>query len=175
MKRLAIGLIALSLGACSSMGVQTDFSQEANFGEFKTFRYEQSNSSLASVSPLVDERIVAAIRREMVVAGLTETSSKADVAVTYAASVDQQVQFQTTHAATGGWGRWGRGSVGVSSSSTRATTFDEGTLVIDICQVEEDQLVWRSVITDTLSSNADRNREMLNRGIARAFEAFPPQ
>jgi hypothetical protein len=174
MKRLTIGLIALALGACSSMGVQTDFSQEVDFSEFKTFRYEDSNQSLASSSPLAHERIVAAIRREMVAAGLTETTSNPDVAVTYVGSVDQQVQFQTTHVSTGGWGRWGRGSVGVGSSSTRATTFDEGTMVIDIWQVEGDQLVWRSVITDTLSSNSERNREMVNRGITRAFEGFPP-
>jgi hypothetical protein len=168
-------LIALALlGACSSLGVQTDFSQEAYFSEFKTFRYEESQNSVASSSPLSDERIVAAIRREMVAAGLTETDSNPDIAVTYAASVDQQVQFNTTYAATGGWGRWGRGGMGVSSSSTRATTFDEGTLVIDIFRIEGNQLVWRSVITDTLSSNTERNREMVNRGVARAFEAFPP-
>jgi hypothetical protein len=175
MKRLTTGLIALALlGACSSMGVQTDFSQEADFSEFKTFRYEDSRSSLTSASPLTHERIVAAIRREMVAAGLTETDSNPDVAVTYAASVDQQVQFNTTYASMGGWGRYGRGGVGVSSSSTRATTFDEGTLVIDIFRIEGNQLVWRSIITDTLSSNTERNREMLNRGVARAFEAFPP-
>ena len=176
MKRLVIALTAVALlGACSSMGIQTDFSEEVDFGEFKTFAYEDSGSSLASSDPLADGRIVAGIRREMVAAGLTETTSDPDVAVTYFGSVDQQVQFQTTHATVGGWGRWGHhGRVGVSSSSTRRTTFEEGTLVIDIWRIEGDQLVWRSVITDTLTSNSERNREMVNRGISRAFEGFPP-
>ena len=31
-----------------------------------------------------------------------------------------------------------------------------------------------AVVADTLSSNPDRNNEMINRGIVRVFEDFPP-
>ena len=47
--------------------------------------------------------------------------------------------------------------------------------MIDVWGVASDQLVWRGVVTDTLGSNPDRNNEMISRGIARAFEDFPPE
>jgi hypothetical protein len=47
--------------------------------------------------------------------------------------------------------------------------------VIDIWDVTENQMVWRGVVSDTLSSDPQKNTEKLNRGIARVFESFPPQ
>ena len=165
-------LLVVAAG-CASMSVQTDYSPEADFGAFETFQYRES-SQRAEISPLVDQRIVAAIRNEMTAAGLSETDDAPDLYVTYYASIDEQLQFQTVYTGVGGWGRRGRVSMGMSGATTRATTFEEGSLVIDIWQADGEQLVWRGVIQDSLSSNVERNREMVNRGIARAFEAFPP-
>jgi len=175
MKRVIYGLIAVGLLAgCSSMSVQTDFSPAADFSSFETFRYAQSDRSVADAAPLSDQRIVAAIRREMAAAGLKEVESGADLVVTYYASISEQLQFHTMYTGVGGWGGRGRMGMGMSGSTTRATTFEEGTLVIDVWQAEEDQLVWRGTIMDTLRDNPERNAEMINRGIARAFESLPP-
>ena len=51
---------------------------------------------------------------------------------------------------------------------------DRGTLVIDIWESSENQLLWRSTITDTLSSNADRNADRIDRGVEKALSEFPP-
>ena len=165
----------LLLAGCSSMSIQTDYSEDVDFSAFKTFKYEQSDQSLASLAPLADQRIVAAIRRGMTGSGLTEVESGPDLYVTYYGSTSQQLQFQTTYVGVGGWGRWGRrGRVGMAGSTTRATTYEQGTLVIDIWQAKENRLVWRGVVSDTLSGNPDRNTDRINRGVARAFESFPP-
>jgi len=47
--------------------------------------------------------------------------------------------------------------------------------MIDVWATEGDQLVWRGVVSDTLSGNPDRNANKINQGIARAFENFPPE
>ena len=49
----------MTLTACSSMSVQTDYAVEADFSQFETFRYQASDRSVATVAPLADERIVA--------------------------------------------------------------------------------------------------------------------
>ena len=52
MKRLAYGLLGLAiLVGCSSMSVQTDFSEDVDFSAFKTFKYEESDKSLADSPP----------------------------------------------------------------------------------------------------------------------------
>ena len=176
MKPLTCGLIVLALVAgCSSMKVQTDFAPEVDFSTFETFLYVESETSLATAHPLVHQRIVAAIKREMTASGLTEVEENPDIDVTYYAAVDQQVQFQTTYMG-GGWSRrgWTR-SFSAGTSVTRPVTFEQGTIVIDIWDVGENQMVWRGIVSDTLSSNPERNTDMINRGIARAFEDFPPK
>lgn len=175
MKPLTCGLVVLTLVAgCSSMKVQTDHLPEADFSAFETFMYVESDTTLAESDPLAHGRIVAAIRREMTAAGLTEVEANPDVDVTYYAAVDQQVQFQTTYMA-GGWSRRGwRGAFSTGTSTTRPVTFEQGTLVIDVWEVAENQLVWRGVVTDTLGSNPQKNADRVNRGIARVFEDFPP-
>ena len=175
MKRLAYGLILFSLlGACSSMTVKTDFSEDADFSAFETFKYEDSDTNLAQSSPLVHQRIVAVIKREAAASGLSEVDSNADLSVTYYSSTDQQVQFRTNYTGVSGWGRRNRWSMGMGGSTTTATTFERGTIVIDIWDTNENMLVWRGLVEDTVHSNPDRNREMIDRGITRAFEDFPP-
>jgi hypothetical protein len=176
MKQLAYGLLGLAiLVGCSSMKVQTDFSQDVDFSEFKTFEYEDSDMSLADSAPLAHQRVVAAIRQGMTGAGLTEVDSNPDLFVAYYGSTNERLQFQTTYMGVGGRGRWGRrGSVGIATSSTRAVSYEQGTLMIDVWEAEENQLVWRGVVTDTLGSNPDQNTDKINRGVARAFENFPP-
>lgn len=167
-------LLTLVVG-CSSMSVQTDFSQDVDFSEFKTFKYEDSDTSLATSAPLAHGRIVAAIRREMSASRFSEVDTDPDLHVTYYGATNQQVQFQTTYMASGRGRRGWRGrGISVGTSSTRAVTVEQGTLMIDVWQAESDELVWRGVISDSLSSNPDRNTDRINRGIARVFEDFPP-
>ena len=176
MKRLAFGMTMLALlVGCSTMQIQTDFSRDTDFSTFETFLYKESDESLAGVSPLAHERIVAAIRQELTNSGLSEVETDPDLLVAYYGSTAEQLQFQTSYAGAGGWGRWGRmGGMGMGTSTTRATTYEQGTLVIDVWEARENRLVWRGVVTDTLSSNPDRNTKMIQQGVSRVFENYPP-
>ena len=175
MKRVTYGLMLLTLVAgCSSMNITTDFDPGADFSTFETFQYKESDQSLSTSSPLTDRRIVDAITREITASGLTEADSEPDVYVTYYTSTQDQLQFNTVYTGVGtGWGRWGwRG--GMSSSQTRATTWTEGTIVIDVWDASENQLVWRGVVTDTIRDNPDKNAATIDRGVERVFTNFPP-
>lgn len=178
MKRAMSVVILLGLLAgCASMNVQTDSWAEADFTKFQTFRYEESDTTIAARAPLSHQRIVSAIRQGMTSSGLTEVEEDADVFVTYYGSTAEQLQFTTTYTGVGGWGRGRgtvRGGVGMATSSTRATTYERGTLVIDIWESSGDQLVWRGTISDTLSNNPDRNADKINRAVSRALDDFPP-
>lgn len=167
----AILILSLSTG-CSSMRVITDWDDSVDFSTFETFKYRPSDTSLADSQPLVDQRIVAAITREMTAAGFTEVDSGADLFVTYYASSTHSVVFNTTHLGYGTRRRGWRG--GISHSTTTARAFEEGTVVIDVWDNASDELLWRGAIEHSVSSDPDKNTERINRGISRAFEDFRP-
>ena len=167
------GLVILA--GCSSMDVFKDYGEGVDFSEFQTFQYRASDTNLADSAPLVHQRIVAAIEREMTASGLTRVDGDPDVFVSYYGSTTEQLQFRTTYTGVSTWGRRRRwGSVGIAGSTTRASTFEEGSLIIDVWEADKNQLVWRGEITHTLSDNPDRNTDAINNGISRAFQDFPP-
>jgi hypothetical protein len=179
MKRVLLLLAALAiLAGCSSVRVHTDYAEDADFSQFRTFQYQDGTNTVAVADPLIHQRIVAALRRNMTAAGLTEVESDPDVVVTYHGSTERQIEFRTTYTGGSNWGRshWGprHSGIGVSTSTTRPTTVTQGTLVIDVWEVAGNRLVWRGVVSRSLSSSPNRNTAELNRGIDAAFRRFPP-
>ena len=81
----------------------------------------------------------------------------------------------------GGWGYgpgwrtgWGYGG-GSSISTTTASTIPVGTLVIDLLDPKEKQLVFRGVATDTLSSKPEKNTKKIVKSVNKIFEKYPPK
>jgi hypothetical protein len=177
MKRaLLVAMMIAFAAGCSTMSVNTDYSIDADFSQFRTFQYQNSDNDIEAASPLVHQRIVNAIRQGMSNSGLQEVDSNPDVYVTYHGSTTQQIRFDTTYMSMSNWHRPGwHSGMGVTSSSTRATTITQGTLVIDIWDASTNTLVWRAIATDTLRQNPERNTAAINRAVERAFRSFPPR
>jgi len=175
---LACVLLAGLLVGCSSLRVTTDYAEGTEFSEFRTFTYRDSDNSVATSSPLVHRRIVNAIQQGMTSSGLVEVDENPDVYVTYYGSTDQQTHFHTTYSGVDTWSgsRRSRHGVGfgVTTSTTRPTTVEQGTLVIDVWDASRNEMIWRGVATSTLSSNPERNTRTINRAVERAFRNFPP-
>lgn len=176
---LAFTLLAGLLVGCSSLRVTTDYAEGTEFAQFRTFKYRDSDNSVAESSPLVHRRIVNAIKQGMTSSGLTEVAEDPDVFVTYYGSTDRETHFHTTYSGVDTWSGSSRSrhgvGFGVTSSTTRPTTVTQGTLVIDVWDASRDAMIWRGVATSTLSSNPERNTRTINRAVERAFRDFPPQ
>lgn len=177
MKRaLLVAMMIVFAAGCSTMSVNTDYSIDADFSQYRTFQYQNSDNDIEAASPLVHQRIVNAIRQGVSNAGLQEVDSNPDIYVTYHGSTTQQIRFDTTYMSMSNWHRPGwHSGMGVTSSSTRATTITQGTLVIDIWDASTNTLVWRAIATDTLRQNPERNTAAINRAVERAFRNFPPR
>lgn len=182
MNRLIIVLFSLSLlSGCSTMNVTTDYWPEADFSSFKTFQYKDSGNTFARTVPLAHRRIVSGIKNEMASAGLREANADPDLYVTYYGEKNKTIQLQTV-----GWEYhyptyWHRRSPpprhAVSRSrhtTTSGVTIREKSIIIDMWDAGNKELVWRAEISDTLSDNPERNTANINRGLSRAFENFPP-
>ncbi len=93
-----------------------------------------------------------------------------DLLVHFWVGVKDKQRVESTGGAYGG--RYGRGA----GYSGGVTTYDyqEGTLIVDLVESSKKELVWRATIVETLGAKPEENLEMVNKGVVKAFEAYPP-
>ena len=180
MRQLVCALLVLGLVGCASMTVNTDWAREADFTNYKTFQYKATDGNIADTNQLGDQRIVAGIKREMTGKGFSEASSNPDVYVTYHGEDKEGISLDTTTMGYGGYGYgpgwgWGRGGMGMGSSTTTVRTYTKGTLIVDIWDAKAKELIWRGVVSDTLSENPQKNVDKVNKGLTKMFKNYPPK
>jgi hypothetical protein len=174
-------IILLLLSGCSTMKVAADFSQAADFSNFRTFQFKESDMTMAEINPFVHQRIVDAIKREMVAQSFTEVDSNPDVYITYYSKLSEQFVINTTSSGyTHGqrwhqlrW-QWGDGGMRRMNTTTTATTYTRGTLVIDMWDAGQQQLVRRGTVSDAISESPEENTELIIHGVSKVFEKYPP-
>jgi hypothetical protein len=166
MKKILGLIVVLGLAASPTLAqkVTIDYAHEFDFEKVKTFQYVDTQESDMSDS-LMDERIEKLIREKLVAGGLTEVEEDPDLYVTYHTASKENQVFNTTHFGYGGWGPgwggWGGyyggwGGMGMSTSTTTASTYVEGTLIIDAYEPEEKKMVWRGMGTVTVKAKPEK-------------------
>ena len=155
-------LVVLGLAAAPAFGqkVVLDYAHDFDFKSVKTFQYVDTKDTNIQDSLMAD-RVVSAIKKELSTHGLSEVQDNPDLLVTYHYSSQDNQVFQTTSMGMGGagwgagWGRWGAPGMGMGTSTTRATTYTKGTLVIDLYDPAEKKMVWRGSGTVTLKGKPE--------------------
>jgi len=170
--RKYIGLVILSVvvaGSVSAMDIYVDFDRSGRFSWYKTYAwYDSEETSLEGHNDLMHSRIKTAIMQQLSQGRMTEDTDHPDLYVTYHAS--SQEAFRIDPAAIGiGFGS-GWGGFGVSSA--RSSTYEQGTLVIDIWEAETKKLVWRGVAVDAFSDNPDKADKMINKAIEKMIKKW---
>jgi hypothetical protein len=167
---IAMALFAVLLFCGLGMAQQTTFNYMpgTNFAQFHTFKWVTIPGG-AHPDQIVDQEIQNAVVSQLTSKGLTQTQDdKADLYVGYQVAVDQEKQWNAF--GTGGW------RLGGGMGSATSSTITNGTLVIDVYEVANKQLVWNGRATKTLSpsKNQQKNMENLNKVIAKVMKNYPP-
>ena len=159
--------------ACSSMTVRADHDSENDFSHYGSFALferqgkEKNEQRRPQMSPLVDRRIGSAMAAELEAKGFDSTTPRqADFLVTFYTAVRQRVVIH--HAGWYGWRRWGW------HGGTRwVNSYPEGTLVIDIIDRRDRQLVWRGV-GEGAFTNSNPSDEKVAKRVSKILRTFPP-
>jgi len=165
--------------AAVAQKVRTDYDHAADFSKYKTYKWVKVEKA-AQVSQLADQRITSAIDAQLAKAGLTKSEDNPDLLVDYQVGLTNQTQLTTFSSGGGpGWGygpRYGYGW-GTSSgiSTTTSSTIPVGTLVVDLNDPQQKQLVFRGIATDTLSDKPEKNTKKIDKAMAKIFEKYPPK
>jgi hypothetical protein len=155
----------------SAQQVKTDYDRSANFGQYKTYSWEQVKTR----DPLFVDRIKSDVHAALAAKGWTEVPSGGDVSIIAIQTTQEQQTLNTFYDGFGGgwgWRRFGGGGFGDATTTTE--TYQVGTLVIDLFDTKTKQLIWRGTASDTLSNNSNKNIENLNKGVEKLFKKFPP-
>src|SRR6266853_120209 len=166
-----IGLMLLFAGKVSAQQVKTDYDRSANFAQYKTYSWEHVKTQDA----LDVDRIKSAVNTALAAKGWTQVDSGGDVSIVAMEITQNQQTLNTFYDGFGGGWGWRRfGGGGFGEATTTEQDYKEGTLVVDIYDAKNKQLIWRGSAEDTLSSKADKNEKNLDKGVAKMFKKFPP-
>jgi hypothetical protein len=169
--------ILLVLAPALAMAQKTsyDFDKSANFAGFKTYAHKEGTNV---GQPLIDERIVAAIDAQLAAKGLMKAESNPDVFVIYHIAFDKQKDISSYSSGYGGgYGRYGYGMGGMSTTSTQVRDILIGTLVVDIADAKQSRMVWRGMATKEVKTQADPEKrdKSINKAVEKIFKKYPPK
>jgi hypothetical protein len=166
-----IGMMFLFAGKSSAQQVKTDYDRNANFGQYKTYSWEQVKTKDA----LDVDRIKTAVNAALGAKGWTQVDSGGDVSIVAVEITQNQQTLNTFYNGFGGgwgWRRFGGGGFGEATTTTE--TYKVGTVIVDLFDTKTKQLIWRGAASDTLSNNSDKNIKNLDKGVEKMFKNFPP-
>ena len=148
---LALGLLAV--GGCArpyEITVRTDFEPSAEFSAFHTFAFsgmtDRGRKIEASDNSPLRMRMKEMVHEQLVVKGIRQVGveDRPDLLVHLLFGVNETREFQ------------------------------EATLVVNLAESSKKKLVWRAVIRENVGDDLEKNFQMFNKGVAKAFKDYPP-
>jgi hypothetical protein len=181
-------LLSLVLTACGSgISTNSDYDPSTDFSAFQTYNWIPAGNGMddgagVAGNQLIDGRIRTAIEANLNAKGLTKASGgQADISVGYQITAQDRVQYNTVSTGWGGgyggyYGGWGGMGMTMGSSTTYATNYTDGTLIIGIFENSEKKMVWQGTATKTIdeSLDAEERTQSINEAVAKTMADFPP-
>ena len=186
MKRaLGLGVLMVLVAAtATAMDVYVDYDPTVDFSAYKTFTWGPTpNTSLSGESPLMHSRLKNGIEYYLVEGGRIEVDEDPDLYVTYHTNTTDELAFSVAGMGYGFssgwtwdpyWGGMHGFSGGGGTSTTTVTTYERGTIVIDIWDAHTKTIVWRGTAEAVLKENPKKGAKQVEK--ARAIcEPWSPE
>jgi len=176
---LLFGILFLAIAGCGpSISVTHDYDKEADFTKLKTFSWMAVPATIAGdvktaaeKNTLLDKRIKFAINAELAAKGYEMNEANPDFVMIYHVGVDDKVNVTDWGYGYGGWGGYGYGGRNVS-----VYEYTQGTLILDIINPANKQLMWRGQAQGTVDEDASPEDREAKLGVAaqKLLGNFPP-
>lgn len=172
---LRLLLACLLLVGCSSVSVRSDYDPQTDFGAFHTWSWLHEEPA-QGVDGLTDGRIRAAVEAVLPTRGLHRAAAgeAADLRLAYHARVEQRVEAAPAPAPTVAYG-WRRGYV--AYDTPQLSTYDEGTLVLDLIAPDGTTLVWRGVAKGSVreAGSPEAREKRIREAVEEILDRYPPR
>lgn len=158
---VAGALLLVAVTAAFGMSVKSDYEKSFDFSRLRTFAFktDRASNDPLSTNTIEAKRIQNALAAQLSANGFTSSQDNPDFVVAFYSRKKQKTQVQSVGPAFGfgpgfGWGygipargrwRWGFGP------DIWTTTYTQGCIMADIIDPRNNEVVWRGVVTDTVS------------------------
>ena len=184
MKRnlIAIGAAALLAWGCAGVSVSSDYDHTADFSQLKTYSWSPKAQPVTGDpridnNALLDSRVRAAVDLELALKGFQKASTGTpDFWIAYQAAIQQKVDVMTLNNYYGyGYNR-GINSMSGWDNETITTTYDEGTLILDIADPKTNKPLWRGSGQAEVNQNRtpEQREAKINEAVTQMLAKFPP-
>lgn len=163
-------MMAALTGCPGGASIHTDYDHNTNFSQFKTFSF----GHIQTDNPLYQQRIKDEVSKDLEAKGLQPAQGAGDLVVTAVGSVHNQKEYSTFYNDPGFGYYWGGFGPGFSTATTSVQNYKVGTLVLDMYNASNKQLVWRGTATQGVSRDAGDATNHLFAAIDQLFTKFPP-
>jgi Domain of unknown function (DUF4136) len=168
-----IFMILLIAGCSDQIRIKTDYDREVNLKLYKSYAWlpvkeiESKNNPLV-YNELTDKRIKKAVEVQFQIKGIQYTPENPDLRIHYHIIVDNRSAVRP--AAYGYYYSpyWMRNQYDVYQ-------YREGTLIIDLMDAKNNNLIWRGWGTEVLNTNdIDLTEAEINDAVYKILKEFPP-
>jgi hypothetical protein len=166
--RFATLALAITAVACSTLEVNTDYAPGTDFTKYQTFTIKHG---AASRNAIAVERFENSLKNALTARGLRQVPDGADLNVFDHFVLGKETQLNSY--GYGGWGgRWGGGM-----QTTQVQQIPTGTVVVDLVDAKTNNMVWRGMAKDELSTTAtpEERQQKADLVAQKLFENYPPQ
>jgi hypothetical protein len=161
-----IPVLAAFITLAMGQDVHTDYDHHASFENYHTYSWAKVQTS----DPLWESRIKDPVDHDLQAKGWQKVESGGDVSLTAVGSSRNQPEYETFYNGMGGW-RWG----GFGETTTTVQNYRVGSLVLDMYDTRNKQLIWRGIASDTLSDKPQKNEKNLDKSVDKMLKDFPPK
>ncbi len=164
---LPVMLIIIMIG-CAGVKVSSDYDRKADFSKYKTFNFSKEVDKV-TLNDLNRRRLKDAITKEMEAKGY-------QIAATPDILVNAFVKGKTKYSATANTnymgGMYYRGW-GSSNTYVDVNKSIEGTLFIDLIDVQEKSMIWEGVAEGLVNPRTQTREDQINSVVGMIFKNFP--
>ncbi len=174
-----IALAALLAGCASGPDIRGDYDKTADFGKYRTFGFvAQAGTDSSEFRSLATQVLQSAASSEMEARGYTRAENP-DLVINFKGKLEEKTDIESTPAPYygPGWGYRGwYGSPYGGYGGTEVTTrrYNVGTLVMDVVDREQRQVVFQGGIEGIVTKEMLQNREQsMRRAVGGIFSKYP--
>lgn len=186
MKALQISTVLLMIFfAVGSLSAQytSNYDENVDFSQFKTYAFAGwSPESDKRVNEMDKVRVENAFKAELDARGMTYVEKDADavftlfVVVNTKTSTNAYTTYTGGYGFYGGWG-WGYGGMGMGIGGSYTTysesSYNEGTLVVDMYNDADKKMVWQGVIQTVVKDNPKKRQKTIPMKVKKLMKKYP--
>ena len=177
MKKIVL-LIAFAtiLSSCNSIRVSSDYNEEINFTEFKTYAFSKSGIDKVEINDIDKKRILRAIDVELYNKGYRKSSIEPDFLINFFTKTNKKIDYYPSNNYYGYAVPYGGMGHYASSWYLNSFSYNEGVLFIDIIDRNKNELVWQGIGKGYIyNDKPDNKNEKIKVMVNKILLQFPPE